>query len=74
MGYFSVCYHFRDQVVFENCGCVDPGPAGFGCAPIQSTGERDLCDQPWEQTAGKARSHGVKPAVEWEENQEVSRC
>ena len=42
--------------------------------PHTEQGERDLCDQPWEQTAGKARSHGVKPAVEWEENQEVSRC
>lgn len=44
------------------------------CPRTKSSGERDLCDQPWEQTAGDARGHGVKHAVEWEENQEVSSC
>ena len=41
------------------------------CPHTKSSGERDLCDQPWEQTAGDAHGHGVKHAVEWEENQEV---
>ena len=67
LGMFSVAYHFRDQVAFENCDCVDPGPAGSGCAPIQGSGERDLCDQPWEQTAGDAHGHGLERAVEWAE-------